>query len=286
MKFFQARNLLLVLVALAAVTASGCGFVNGIRAKSALNDGARAYKAGDFRQAEEEFQRALNLDPTQENARMYLARSIERQYKPTGVNTPENDQKAQQALVAYREILQRDPNNDVAYSAITRLLGYTKSTDEQLQFVTQRANDESAPNEKRGEAFTFLASKQWRCSNEITEQPVNKQTVQRDGKALLEYKKPENEADFQRAEQCATQGLELAERAVQLSPNSEFAWAFKTNLLLEKAKLAQMDGNTQAKEEFERQAGEARQRNADLTEQKQRQKEEAERQKEEATAAR
>lgn len=283
MKPHQARNLFLLLVVFAAST-SGCGFVNGLRAKSALNDGARAYKSADFKQAEAEFRRALELNPDQDNARMYLARSIERQYKPTGVNTPENDRKAQEALAAYRDILQRDSGNDAAYSGVTRLLGYLKQTDEQRQFVTQRANQESLANDKRSEAFIFLASKKWRCANDINEQPTSKQTVQRDGKTMIEFKKPANETDFQQAQQCATEGLSFAERAVSLDPTNELAWSFKANLLLERAKIAQMEGNAQAKADFERQADEARQKNEQLTEQK-RQKKEAEEQRKQQAAA-
>lgn len=285
MKPYQTRNLFLLLVMLATGATSGCGFVNGLRAKSALNDGARAYKSADFETAEAEFRRSLELDPDQDNARTYLARAIERQYKPTGVNTPENDRKAEQALATYREILQRDAGNDAAYSGVTRMLGYMKQTDEQRQFVTQRANAETLANDKRSEAFTFLASKEWRCTNDINEQQTNKQTVQREGKTVIEYKKPTEEADFQRTQQCATGGLGFAERAVSLNPNNELAWSFKANLLLEKAKIAQMEGSADAKANFERQAEEARQKNEQLTEQKRQQKEAEEQRKQQERAS-
>ncbi len=151
--------------------------------------------------------------------------------------------------------------------------------------AAQRANAEAVPNDKRSEAFTFLASKQWRCANDITEQTTSKQTVQRDGKTLIEYKKPDNEAEYQRAQQCATEGMNFAERAVSLNPNNEFAWSFKANLLLEKAKLAQMDGSAEARADFERQAEEARQKNEQLTEQKRQQKEAEEQQRQQAAAS-
>lgn len=285
MKRFQARNILLVLVAFTVALTSGCGVINGIRAKSALNDGARAYKAGNFIEAQKHFERAITLNPDQPNAPIFRARSIERQYKPTGVNTPENTQVAQDALNAYRDILAKDSNNEEAYAAVARLLGYTKQPDEQRKFVKARADSESAPSEKRADAFTFLASKQWKCSYDITEQQTSKQTVQREGKMVIEYKKPSNETDFQQAQSCATEGLGYAERAVSLNTNSETAYSFKANLLLEKAKLAQMEGNAEAKANFERLADEARQRNAQLTEQRQKQKDEEERRKKEAGTA-
>ena len=282
MKCFQARKRLLVLVALVVASTSGCGVVNGIRAKSALNDGARAYKAGDFVEAQKHFEHAIALNPDQPNAPIFRARAIERQYKPTGVNTPENTQIAQDALNAYRGILEKGPGKEEAYAAVARLLGYTKQTDEQRKFVTERANNESTPSDKRADAFTFLASKQWKCSYDITEQQTSKQTIQREGKMVIEYKKPANETDFQQAQACATEGLGYAERAVSLNSNSETAYSFKANLLLEKAKIAQMENNAEAKANFERLADEARQRNAQLTEERQKKKDEEERQKKEA----
>ncbi|MGH9943562.1 MAG: tetratricopeptide repeat protein, partial [Pyrinomonadaceae bacterium] len=67
MKLSQAR-VAFALLALTVATTSGCGVVNSLRAKSALNDGARAYKAGDFDEAEQHFRRALELNPNQKNA--------------------------------------------------------------------------------------------------------------------------------------------------------------------------------------------------------------------------
>ncbi len=52
MKFSSPKTTLLAcLVIAAAVTTSGCGVVNGIRAKSELNEGARLYRSGDFDEA-------------------------------------------------------------------------------------------------------------------------------------------------------------------------------------------------------------------------------------------
>ena len=41
---------------------------------------------------------------------------------------------------------------------------------------------------------------------------------------------------------CVKQGLAEAENAIKFDPNNESAWSYKTNLLLEASKLAEMDG--------------------------------------------
>ncbi|MBT0647283.1 hypothetical protein KJJ93_30285, partial [Escherichia coli] len=83
-----------------------------------------------------------------------------------------------------------------AYNAVAYLYGAIKQDEAQQQWITQRANLETLSPEKRAEAYTVLASKQWQCSYTITEQQENKQTVSKDGKAVIQYKKPKDPADF------------------------------------------------------------------------------------------
>ncbi len=274
MKLSQARITLSILVVLVTTT-SGCGVINRIRAKNELNEAARSYKAGKFAEAEQHSKRALELDPSQKVAPSFIARTIHAQYKP-GVDTPENIAKARDAIEAYKKILANDPNNEEAYKAIAALYGAIKEDDQQRQWIMQRANQESVAADKRAEAYTVLASKDWNCSYEITEQPANKQTVMKDGKALVQFMKPKEQKDFDAAQACVTRGLEEAEKAISLDPNNDTAWSFRTNLLLEAAKLAEMDGKTEDKNKYTEQANEAQKKTTELSEQNQKKKEEEE----------
>ena len=131
----------------------------------------------------------------------------------------------------------------------------------------QRANDGGADSEKRSEAFVVLASKDWHCSNEITDLPTNKLTTidPTTNKATVSYKKPKDEKDFQAAKMCVTRGLEEIENAIKLDPNSEAAWSYKTNLLLESSKLAEMEGKTEEKAQLDKQRAEAQKRTDELS---------------------
>ncbi|HEX8190548.1 MAG TPA: hypothetical protein VF586_19470, partial [Pyrinomonadaceae bacterium] len=62
-----------------------------------------------------------------------------------------------------------------------------------------------------------------------------------------------NQADFDRAQQCTTEGLKLAEQAIALDQNNAGAWSYKANLLREKAKIAEMNNDNAAKEDFGKQ---------------------------------
>jgi hypothetical protein len=275
MKLSQTR--LAIALAVLVVTSSGCGLINRIRAKNELNEAARTYREGHFDEAEQHSRRALALDPNSKTAPSFIARTIHAQYRP-GVQSPENLAKANEAIQAYQQILQKDPKNEEAYKAIAYLYGAIKDEDKLRSWISTRANDTSIAPEKRAEAYIVLASKDWDCSFKITELPANKTTTLSEGnRANISYKKPSEQREFDNAQACVKRGLEEIENAIKLDPNSESAWSYKTNLLLEASKLAEMDGKTEQKAELDKQREVAQKRTNVLSEanQKKKQAEEA-----------
>ena len=132
MKLAQTRIVIVIAVgivlAILVATSSGCGVVNRIRSKNQLNEAAKAYREGNFVEAEQHSRRAAELDPNNKTAPMFIARTIHAQYRP-GVQTPENIAKAQEAIQAYQAILDRNPADDEAYKAIAYLYGAIKDND-------------------------------------------------------------------------------------------------------------------------------------------------------------
>ena len=269
------RTRILIILGVLAVFSSGCGSINRIRAKHHLNEAARAYRETHFPEAEEHARTALELDPSSKTAPLFIARIVHRQYQP-GINTPENLAQANRAIDEYKKLLATDPKNDEAYKAVASLLGAIKQDQKQREWITQRANDANADKDKRAEAYVVLASKDWHCSNEITDLPTNKITTvdPTNHKATISYKKPSKEADFQTAKTCVAHGLEEIENAIKFDPASETAWSYKTNLLLEAAKLAEMEGKMDVKAQLDKQEQEAQKRTDELNKANQKRKEE------------
>jgi hypothetical protein len=282
MKLSHSRAALVVVALVALGLNTGC--INRIRAKNQLNEGARAYKAGHFQEAEQYFRRAKELDPDQKNTDFFIARAIQSQYKQ-GVDTPDNKAKAQQAIEQYKVVLDKDPNNELAYSSIAYLYGALGEDDKQLDWITKRANDPNAPSDKRAQALTVLASKKWNCSYTITEQSNNKSTVMDAKGAHVQYKKPKEQKDFDQAKQCVTDGIKLADEAISLDPNNEQAWSYKTNLLLELGKLDEMDGKADQAAQDRKQANDAQQKTSELSEANKKKKDEEEKAKAEKEKA-
>jgi hypothetical protein len=241
-----------------------------------LNEAARAYHDGHFEEAEQYSRKARDLDPDSKTAPLFIARSIHAQYRP-GVQSPENLAKAEEAIKAYQEILVRDAKSDEAYKAIAYLYGATKQDDKLREWIAGRALDTSVAAEKRSEAYVVLASKDWDCSFKITELPSNHTTaISAANRATITYKKPAQQKDFDTAQACVKRGLEEVENAIKLDPNSESAWSYKTNLLIEASRLAEMDGKTDQKTQLDKQREEAQKRTTELSQINQKKKEEEE----------
>src|SRR4026209_587491 len=279
MKLAQTRIACGIALAILVATSSGCGVINRIRAKNQLNEAAKAYREGHFPEAEQHSRRAAELDPNNKTAPMFIARTIHAQYRP-GVQSPENLAKAQEAISAYQQLLANNPQDEESYKAIAYLYEATHQDDKLRQWISSRAASDAAPAEKRAEAYVVLASKDWDCSFKITELPTNKTTTldTTNNKATVSYKKPKEQKDFDQAQMCVKQGLAEAENAIKFDPNNESAWSYKTNLLLEASKLAEMDGKADQKAQYQKDYEAALKRTTELSVANQKRKEEQEKQ--------
>ena len=225
-----------------------------IEANKELHQASAAYQKGNFAEAQAHSEKALELDPENKDAPYFVARTIHAQYKP-GDFTPENVAKARDAIDAYQRILDRVPTDDEAYKAGAYLYDALKEDKLFREWVLQRAVNASVAEGKRAEAYVVLASRDWDCSFKITE--ANKVPTVKENKPQVNYRMPSAREKFERAKECASRGLELVSTAITLTPESEAAWSYKTNIILELAKLAEMSGDVQQKTELHRQYEEA-----------------------------
>jgi tetratricopeptide (TPR) repeat protein len=79
--------------------------------KAELDLGVAAYKDARYEEAIRHFQKAVDLDSGNINARMYLATASLSQYIP-GVDTQENKLMAEQAVDQYKQVLDSDAPRD------------------------------------------------------------------------------------------------------------------------------------------------------------------------------
>lgn len=241
MKLSAPRISTAMILALLVVSSAGCALVNKIRAKNELNETARSYKEGHFDQAEQHAKRALELDPDNPTAPIFVARVVHQQYERT-----RDPKKGQEAIDAYKRVLDKDPESEEAYKAISVLYAELKDDQKLKDWIAARANNPNLKAEKRSEAYAVLAGKAWDCSFKITELPEVK-VLTTAGEVKVTYKKPKDPKDFEMANKCVIEGLENANKAINLDPTNETAWSYLRTLYVEQAKQAEMEGNAALK---------------------------------------
>ena len=268
---------ILVLILFTVLIGANCSYYNRIIARKNLVDGGKAYKNRKFQEAEQLFRDAIAREPEGSSiegktAQLFLARTLHSEYIANRSNTP----KAEGAIQEYKKVLTQDPNDQSSFKAIANLLENLGRNDEALAWTTERANNEQVPKEQRAEAYTSLAAKKYSCANDISDVEPVKKTVTKDGKQVFEFVKPENPEEYATLQKCVQEGSDLIDKAVALDPNSDSAWSYKANFLVQQGRVAEMEGNTQLKEELKAKAEEAKNRFTELAAEKKRIADEAE----------
>ena len=224
------------------------------------------FDSGDVASAEMRLEKVLLSDPTNINAQRLLLGIKVRQVKP-GDTSPGNIALARKAIEASRRALNSPQFSSKEKAAIDRrilVLYGDISQEEQTNELLKHVSDSNRSLVERAEFYTILASNSWNCSFEITDLSSNKMHAMKNNKLEVFYKMPKDPKDFQTARTCVTRGLEEIENAIKFDPNSESAWSYKTNLLNEAAKLAEMENNPAQKASYKNQAGEAQKRTMEI----------------------
>lgn len=277
---------IIVLIAFTILSGASCSYYNKIVARKNLVDGATAYKERKFQVAEQLFRKTVEIDPNAdtmegETAQLFLARTLHSEY----ISDRKNTAKAEEAIQAYKKVLAKNINDQGSFKALASLVDTLGRKDEAAQLVTERAANASVKPEYRAEAYTSMAARQYTCANEISDIEPVKKAVKKDGKDIYQYTKPENPDDFAKLKTCADEGMRLIDEAIKLEPADvqqmkgidvksltpqdidakleklrifSSAWSYKANLLYQKMRIAEMDGNTAEKESFKSKGDEAR----------------------------
>ncbi len=277
---------IVALITFTVLIGANCSYYNRIIARKNLVDGATAYKERKFAEAEKLFRATVESDPnsdTQEGktARVFLARTLHSRY----ISDRKQTNLAEAAIEEYKKVLQADPNDQSSFKAVASLLENIDRKDESLQWVTERANNSNVKPEYRAEAFTSLAARKYSCANEISDIEPVKKTVKKDGKDIYQFTKPENPDDYNRLKQCTEEGLALIDQSLAVEPPEvqqmknldikslsipqiqqkldllkifSSAWSYKANLLYQKMRIAEMEGNEAEKETWKTRGDESR----------------------------
>ncbi|HXG83858.1 MAG TPA: hypothetical protein VNI84_07510 [Pyrinomonadaceae bacterium] len=282
MRFSRLGIFLLILSTV--IIGANCSYYNQIIARKNLVDGAQAYANRKFLEAQQLFRDAVERNPGSAEAKMaqlFLARTLHSEY----VANRSIPEKGEQAIEEYKKVLESNVADQSSFKAIANLLDNLGKQDEWLQWVTDRSANEQVPPEQRAEALTSLAAKQYSCANNITDVDPVKKEVTKGTERVYQFTKPSDPAVYEELNRCIATGTDLTDRAVKLDPNSDSAWSYKANMLVQQMRVAEMEGNTSQKEAFKAEADQAKAKFTELADIKRKKVEEEERIKAEKEAA-
>src|SRR6476620_4360074 len=135
------RPLAMMALGLVLLATTGC---SKLRARDQLNKGVQSYKNAKYEEAINHFQKAVSLDPSLLNARLYLATAFAQQYIP-GVDAEDNNRMGQNAIDQYEAVLERDPKNINSVKGIAYLYLQMKKFEQAKEYY--RKATELDPND-------------------------------------------------------------------------------------------------------------------------------------------
>jgi tetratricopeptide (TPR) repeat protein len=223
------RKLMIVLGVVAlALLATGC---QKLKARDQLNKGVQAFRNAQYALAVEHFKTAIELDPTFDTARLYLATAYMNQYIP-GAESPENQQMAQAAFDEFNRVLQESPNDTVALASIAMLKLMQKEWDESKEWY-EKLIAVDPTNKEAYYSLGFIAWSKWypiygTARAGLGMKPEDPGPI-RDKKVKEELK-----AKYLPG---VEEGIRNLEKALQLDPEYDDAMAYINLLTREKADL-------------------------------------------------
>lgn len=152
------------------------------------------------------------------------------------------------AFDAYAESIRiLNPKGEERRTVFLRMATLTEQIDETHDFLLKLAEDQNEPAADRSSYLTRLAAFQNACANDITERPDVRREKKVGGKLVYVYVKPADPGQLARLKECIGYGSRLIERALALDPESYLAWSYRASLAVQKARLAEMEGDERAR---------------------------------------
>jgi tetratricopeptide (TPR) repeat protein len=237
------RHLALLVALLALVLATqGCGVINKLRAKNALNEGVREFNKGKYDEAEVKFAKAVELSPDLANAKLFHARTIYQQY-----DQHHTDEMAQQALKAYQEIIDTSKDNaqlqDQALAFQADIYDKLRKSAEENgeagkpqaamyrqkyhQALEARADLPAASNEIKSAVYYSIGNSYWNDAYKLSRPYVD--VYSPEGK--LKQPLPPERIDQMRP--AVQKALEYLNKALEQNPEYADAWTIKKLALLQ-----------------------------------------------------
>ena len=113
------RNNWLTLSACAGLLLLSTGCAK-LQSRDQMNQGVQSYRNNHYADAVKHFKEAVRLDPSNQNAQLYLATSYMIQWVP-GADSPDNQKNYNMAKQEFERVLSKDPKNSLALASMASM---------------------------------------------------------------------------------------------------------------------------------------------------------------------
>lgn len=234
------KTLCVLGLALVAFAGTGC---NKLKSRDALNQGVQAYKAAKYPQAVDYFKTSVQLDPENQNGRLYLATAYMSQYIP-GADTPENVQMAKQAKDEFERVLEKNANDRIALASLASLAYQQAQGVTELEKKFQRLDEAKvwykklvAADPQNKEAYYSLGVIDWAETYPVRTTARVKLGMKPEDPGPIKDKKVKEELRT-RNMPLVEDGVQQLQKALEIDPNYDDAMAYLNLIYRERADLA------------------------------------------------
>ena len=244
-------SLRLIAVGFSLFTATGCSSAQAtqeqqltaqqIEARKWLNNGIEAYKRIRTDEAIEDFEKAKELDPSLTNAQLYLATAYASQYIP-GAPSQQNVRYGELALAAYKELLEKDPDDlsaiDGAGSILYIMAGMPFSVEKMEEAKSyHQKHIHIAPNDP--EPYYWIGVIDWSIAFRANAVLRNDWVKKTSGQLETSEAMPEDvRAEFSaKCGDIVQEGIENLTKAITLRADYDDAMAYLNLLYRQKADI-------------------------------------------------
>ncbi len=108
-----------------------------LKARDQLTKGVAAFKNGQYEQATNAFQKAIEYDPTYDTAKLYLATAYSYEVVPNLTDDPKNMKMADNAIAGFKDYLAAHPNDKVSLQQLASIYRNIKKYPEAKNYELQ-----------------------------------------------------------------------------------------------------------------------------------------------------
>jgi tetratricopeptide (TPR) repeat protein len=231
--------LLLTLCIGLAVLTTSCA---KLQSRDQMNQGVQAYRNNHYADAVKHFKEAVRLDPTNQNAQLFLATSYFTQWVP-GAESPDNKKNYDMAQQEFQRVLSKDPTNSLALASMAAMAynSATGGTPEQKLTALEDARKWNQrrieANPKESEPYYYLGVIDYAEALGPISTARVEEKLRPDNPGPLPDTKVRSELDEKYAK-LIDSGIDNLKKALSIDKENEDAMSYINLLLREKAALA------------------------------------------------